>query len=72
MTSEGLGEMFEGADTCAEIVFASRGSCVRRPGSEDPHQRERKFLIVKWAAIICVVVCFILSISRLRSSETEI
>ena len=43
MTSEGLGEMFEGesADICAAHVDGepSRGSSVRRPGSEDPHRR---------------------------------
>ena len=51
MTSEGLGDMFEGdsADTRAgkfpltSIGGPSRGSRVCRPGSEDPHQRERKF-----------------------------
>ena len=68
MTSEGLGEMFEGdsADTCANknslmlirarvegLACADPGgktpislsgrSSVRRTGSEDPHQRERKF-----------------------------
>ena len=43
MTSEGLGEMFEGdsADTCAgkfplTSMGPSGGSRVRRPGSEDP------------------------------------
>ena len=43
MTSEGLGEMFEGdsADTCSEKYLLvsmgpSRGSSVRRPVSEDP------------------------------------
>ena len=43
--------MFEGdsADTCAVKISThvyggpSRGSRVRRPGSEDPHLRERKF-----------------------------
>ena len=48
MTSEGLGEMFEGdsADTCAGKFPLSSvdggpsgGSRVRRPGSEDPHPR---------------------------------
>ena len=52
MTSDGFGEMFEGdsADTCAGkflIVLMkgpSGGSCVPRPGSEDPHRREWKLL----------------------------
>ena len=47
MTSEGLGDMFEGdsADMCAEFFFAhvdgwaGGGSRVRRPGNEDPHRR---------------------------------
>ena len=51
MTYEGLGEMFESdsADMCAEKISASFDggpsgvSCMRRPGSEDPHRRERKF-----------------------------
>ena len=51
MTSEGLWEMFEGdsADTCGRNFVAhphggpSGGSCVRRPGSEDPYRREQKF-----------------------------
>ena len=50
MTSEGLGEMFEGysADMCAEkfplmsMRVLRGGSSVRRPGSEDPHRREWK------------------------------
>ena len=54
MTSEGLGEMFEGdsADTCGEkfpltsMGGPSCGSRVLRPGSEDPHRRERNFLNV--------------------------
>jgi hypothetical protein len=53
MTSEGLGEMFEGdsADMCIGkfpltlMGGLSGGSRVRRPGSEDPHRRERKFFI---------------------------
>ena len=55
MTSEGLGEMFEGdsANTCdVKFPLMSMGgrapsgeSSVRRPGSEDPHRRERKFKI---------------------------
>ena len=53
MTSDGLGEMFEGdsADTGAGKISAhvdgglSGGSRVRRPGSEDPHRRERKFIV---------------------------
>ena len=51
MTSEGLGGVFEGdsADTCALISAHIDGglsgwSRVRRPGSEDPHRRERKFI----------------------------
>ena len=51
MTSEGLGEMFEGdsADTCTvnlllmSMVGPSGRSSVRRPGSEDPHGHEQKF-----------------------------
>ena len=47
MTSERLGEMFEGdsAKTCAASVDggASGGSSVRKPRSKDPHQHERKF-----------------------------
>ena len=42
MTSEGLGEMFEGdsADMCArKFPLMLMGG----PGSEDPHRRERKF-----------------------------
>ena len=47
MTSEGLGEMFEGdsADMCAgkfplvSMGGLSGGSRVRRPGNEDPHRR---------------------------------
>ena len=48
MTSDGLGEMFEG-DSADSIICArelasvdggpSVGSHVRRPGSEDPHRR---------------------------------
>ena len=44
----GLGEMFEGdsADMCARkfplmLMGSSGGSSVGRPGSEDPHRRER-------------------------------
>ena len=52
MTSEGLGDVFEGdsADTSAGkfplmlIGGPSGGSIVCRPGSEDPHWRERKLL----------------------------
>ena len=52
MTSEGLGEMFEGdsADTCARKFYdgvnggPKGGSSMRRPGSEDPHRRQRKFI----------------------------
>ena len=50
MTSEGLGEMFEGdsADICRKISAhvnegPSGGSSVPRPGSEDPHRCEQKF-----------------------------
>ena len=51
MTSERLGDVFEGdsADTCAEnfpltlIRGPSRGSHMRRPGSDDPHRRDWKF-----------------------------
>ena len=56
MTSEGLGEMFEGdsADTCAENYLLmsmggrvdSGGSSVRRPRGEDPHRSERNVWIV--------------------------
>ena len=52
MSLEGLGDMFEGdfAYTCANDFFShvyggpSGGSSVRRPGSEDLHQHEWKFL----------------------------
>jgi hypothetical protein len=52
MTSEGLGEMFEGdssdmrARKFSLILMGgpSGGSRVRRPGSEDPHRRERNCL----------------------------
>ena len=55
MTSEGLGEMFEGdsADMCAKKLSVgvngglSGGSSVRRPGSEDPHRSQRKLLSLK-------------------------
>ena len=40
MTSEGLGEMFEGVDG-----GPSGGSRVLRPGSEDPHRRQRNLFI---------------------------
>ena len=50
MTSEGLGEMFEGdsADTCVRkfpLVSMGDERTVKRAQtvSEDPHQRERKF-----------------------------
>ena len=40
MTSKGLGEMFEGDSAdMGPMGGASGGSCVRRPGSEDPDQR---------------------------------
>jgi hypothetical protein len=53
MTYEGLGEMFEGdsADMCGgkfplvSMGGRSGGSSVRRPGSEGPHQRQRKLII---------------------------
>ena len=52
MTSKGLVEIFEGdsADTFAgtfplmSMGGPSRGSSLRRPGSEDPHLREQKFV----------------------------
>ena len=48
MSSKQLGEMYEGdsADTYGGKISPhvhgglSGGSCVRRPGSEDPHQHE--------------------------------
>ena len=49
MTSERLGEMFEGD---LQIISAcldgepSGGSSLCRPGSEDPHWRELKFLFI--------------------------
>jgi hypothetical protein len=54
MTSEGLGEMFEGdsADKCAGKISAhvdggpSGGSSMRRPRSEDPHRRERNYNVL--------------------------
>ena len=52
MTTDGLGEMFEGdsADTCAGkfplISMGGRAEGLRRPGSEDPHRRERPFLFL--------------------------
>ena len=47
MTFEGMGEMFEGdsSDTCADRG-PSGGSRMRRPGSKDPHWRERKLLTI--------------------------
>ena len=59
MTSEGLGEMIEGdsADTCAgkfQLVSMgglAPGSRMRRPGSEDPHWRYRKFLVFCYHAL---------------------
>ena len=51
MTSEGLGEMFEGdsADTCARkfplMLMGGRATVQRaQTVSEDPHRRERIFL----------------------------
>ena len=53
MTSEGLGEMFEGdsADTCARkfpLMLMGGQRTVQRAQtvSEDPHRRERKFVSV--------------------------
>ena len=55
MTSEGLGEMFEGDSACIHVrwkIYAhgdgglSGGSSVLRPGSEDAPQRERKFSLL--------------------------
>jgi hypothetical protein len=54
MTSEGLGEMYEGdfADLCMAKISAhvggglSGGSSVHRTRSEDPHRCERKFKMV--------------------------
>ena len=53
MTSEGLGEMFEGdsADTCAGkfLVISmggrAEGLACADPGARAPHRRERKFLV---------------------------
>ena len=50
MTSEGLGEIFEGdfVEICSAKISAhvdgGKGDTVKRvqTGSEDPHQRERK------------------------------
>ena len=40
ITLEGLGEMFEGESDSASVDGGPSGeSCMRRPGSEDPHQR---------------------------------
>ena len=50
LTSEGVGEMFDGdfADTSPISTYVdggpSGGSSVCRPGSEDPCRRERKFI----------------------------
>ena len=53
MTSEGLGEMFKGDSAHMRQTISahvdggpSGGSSVCRSGSEDPHQRERKCLVV--------------------------
>ena len=51
MTSEGLGEMFKGDSTdtrAGKFTLMSMGGraevlACTDPGSEDPHQRERKF-----------------------------
>ena len=61
MTFEGLGEMFEGdsADMFPRKISAhidggqSGGSCVRRPGSEDRHRRERNCAII---SVSCVMM----------------
>ena len=47
MTSEGLGKMFKGdfATVQQKVSAGFRGSKVRRPGTEDPHRRQRKFHI---------------------------
>ena len=37
----------------------SGGSCVRRPGSEDPHRRERKFLSGTWYELQNINVCIL-------------
>ena len=48
----------------------SRLSCMRTPGSEDPHRREQKFLLHFWRLgirignIVCVLVCFISNLSQ--------
>ena len=34
----------------------SGGSCVRRPGSEDPHQHERKFSFLVLVVLVTAVV----------------
>ena len=52
MTNRLAGEPIFLPDTCAEISASvngglSGGSSVRRPGSEDPHRRQRKFLSLK-------------------------
>ena len=68
MTSDGLGEMFEGdsADKGCQQISAvvdlglSGGSSVRRPGSEDPHQRQRKFISVYF--FICPFIIFFLNL----------
>ena len=52
MTFEGLGEMFGGDSEDMWKISAhadrgpSGGCSVCRPGSEDPHRRERKFILV--------------------------
>ena len=53
MTSEGLGDMFEGdsLESCAGkfpltlMGGRAEGLACPDPGSEDPHRRERKFVI---------------------------
>ena len=60
MTSEGLGEMFEGdsADMCVSTSVdggPSRGYRVRRPGSEDPIGASRNLYFVPgWLLIFHV------------------
>ena len=66
MTSEGLGEMFEGdsADTSdgkfplMSMGGPSGGSSMHRHGSEDPHRRERKLFFLFLFSIfsyVCVL-----------------
>ena len=66
MTSEGLGEMFEGdsADTCARkfpLMLMGDKRTVKRVqmGSEDPHRRERKFILYNWTLQVSNKKCFL-------------